>query len=112
MSTEQQLSFLEQELRRACIPVRRAKNGDLEAQCSETTANYLALPHVSYAAGPFCRCLSFRLPHSPERHNELKSDYDWRTAEQRGDNGVDLVARRRQVSSDEVPEDVLQEWYA
>jgi hypothetical protein len=30
-----------------------------------------------------CTCRSFRFAHDPSRHNELRSDYDWRTWEQR-----------------------------
>lgn len=40
-----------------------------------------------------CRCLSFRLPHELNRHKELQGDWDWRSAERRGDVGIDLGPR-------------------
>ena len=33
---------------------------------------------------PVCTCRSFRLPHHPDRHRELKNEFDWRTESQRG----------------------------
>lgn len=83
----------------AGIPVQRKADGTEFVKVSQSTANYLFGPHVSYQAPLICVCRSFRLPHEPERHNKLRADYDWRTWQERGDVGVDLEPRRKEVET-------------
>ena len=96
----------------ACLPVK-VKNGDVLVRCSDETAKYLASPHTEIRVGPFCRCRSFRLPHLPARHRELRyGDLDWRSAEERGDIGERPEPPHRRESAPDVPEEILQQWYA
>jgi hypothetical protein len=92
------------------IPVVERK-GEKVARMNEATYNWLMGSHTAVLVGPFCRCRSFRLPHELDRHRQLRGDWDWRSWEERKDFGVDLAPRRREVAP-EIPEDVLQEWYA
>ena len=35
-----------------------------------------------------CRCRSFNLPHGLEAHKKLKSEFDWRTPEERAHDSI------------------------
>ena len=96
----------------AGIPVKVPKGVEY-VYVTDTTAKYLASPHAEIIIGPFCRCRSFRLPHLPARHRELRyGDLDWRTAEERGDVGERPEPPHRRESAPDVPDEILQQWYA
>lgn len=70
----------ERQLRQKClaagIPITQHKEQD-SIRVNEATWKYLTGPREEMIVGPFCSCRSFRLPHSVERHRELRADYDW-----------------------------------
>jgi len=50
----------------------------------EATKKYLETQQPEIMLPFPCTCRSFRDPHDPARHSELRSDYDWRTWKERG----------------------------
>lgn len=104
MSAAKQLALM------AGIPVEKHKGKEV-VRVNQATARYLFGPRAEVLVGPVCSCLSFRLAHDPKRHRELRGDWDWRTWEQRGDVG-ERPQQRRRPAENEVPPEILEEWYA
>lgn len=57
---------------------------------AEATAKYLRgeLNLGDCIAPLVCTCRSFHSPHSPEKHRELRGEWDWRTPEERGNQTI------------------------
>ncbi len=91
----------------------KVRKGEVLVRCSDATAKYLVSAHTAVDVGPFCRCRSFRLPHEPARHRQLRyGDLDWRTWEERKDFGGDVYEPRRSHVVPAEVDEVLQEWSA
>jgi len=96
----------------AGIPVD-VRDGEVRVRCTDATFNYLTSPRTEITVGPFCRCRSFRLPHDIRRHAELRGrDYDWRTWQERGDNGDEPAPARRRDSFDARELNEWNDWKA
>ena len=67
---------------------RSAERREMKRQAEEATAAYIAQPHPQVIVGPLCFCRSFQYAHVIERHQELMSDYDWRSWQQRQERNV------------------------
>lgn len=59
-----------------------AEKRQLDRERAEVTAQLVANPD-SLDIGLICTCRSFRFPHNPADHKKLRSDMDWRTANER-----------------------------
>jgi hypothetical protein len=63
-----------------------AEKREMDRQREETTARYHAgQMQIQDCSKAFllCYCRSFHHGHSPELHRQLRSDYDWRSPEER-----------------------------
>ena len=103
------------EAKRDGIPIRE-RNGELEIQANDATFNYLcagiAGKRREVIVSLVCTCRSFRFPHSPERHKDLRyGDLDWRTWEERKDFGGEVFPPRSRTMPKDVDQ-TLQEWSA
>jgi len=47
------------------------------------TERFLAMPRTPLLMPLTCTCRSFRYPHELSEHKKLRSDYDWRSWEER-----------------------------
>jgi hypothetical protein len=65
---------------------KSSEKREMDRQREEVTAKYqagnLAIKDCS-SAFLLCRCRSFHNAHSPDMHDLLRSDYDWRSPEER-----------------------------
>ena len=69
--------------RGACLPVKFRDDGTAVVRCTPATARYLMSPANPVLMPLMCHCRSFRFEHHPRAHDLLRSDYDWRTIEER-----------------------------
>lgn len=63
------------------------ENRQLKQERAEFTAKFqtgeLQLANTDLRLFIVCTCLSFRYPHTLDAHQKLRSEYDWRTFQQR-----------------------------
>ena len=65
---------------------KSSEKREMDRQRAETTAKYQAGElEIKDCSRAFllCYCRSFHHGHSPELHDRLRADYDWRTPEER-----------------------------
>lgn len=63
---------------------RSTEHRDNKKAQAETTSKYLAGELKIDGTLPLvCTCRSFHYPHDPKAHRQLRSDFDWRTPEER-----------------------------
>ena len=75
MSAARQLAFLEEDFKRAMVPVRHTKDGGLEVQCSDATYDYITGPRTQYTAPVLCRCPQREYPHELSVHELIRSEW-------------------------------------
>jgi hypothetical protein len=75
MSAARQLAFLEEDFKRAMVPVRHTKDGGLEVQCSDATYDYITGPRTAYLAPLLCCCPQREHPHELSVHAELRREW-------------------------------------
>lgn len=63
---------------------RSPEKRQMDRERRETTKRHEAQPAMQVEIRwSMCNCRSFRLPHGPEEHKKLLSDFDWRMPSER-----------------------------
>ncbi len=62
---------------------RSAEKKEMDKQRKRLTDSYKLAVRPMVTVGPVCDCRSFQYPHLVGDHKLLRSDYDWRTWQQR-----------------------------